>query len=426
MALWKYDLRGKALLFAITATSCQAFLLLGYDQGEYSLRIDFRPLICPIILLVCSYTIYKLTLLGALAVIIGPDTKFAKDFGYPDPSMQGNITALYIVGCVLGSIFCYFVAERMGRRAMLIIGGAAMIVGAAVQGSSHTIIQLIAGRIVMGLGNGINVSTAPLLISECSPASIRGALMTMQGTVTVLGVLVAYWTSYGTSFCQSSFQWRFPLGFQAIFAVFLILQTIGLPETPRWLLAHDRHDEASLVIAAIAGKPSNDPSVKRTISSIQKSLDKENQDGPFHFRELFTWGLTQNFRRLLLAISVQLAQQFSGSNMINYYSPLVFQKSVSLDRNSSLLLGGGAQCTYLLGSMIPVLLMDRYGRRFLLIVCSTGLSFCFIMITVMLYLGTRASEYSSIVFIYIFQLIRGIGWLPVRISRELRVFLGLI
>ena len=162
MHLWKHNLRGQALVTAVTLASCQAFLLLGFDQG-------------------------------VMAGIIGADNRFGRDFGNPGPDMQGNITSMYNIGCVLGSIATYFIGERLGRRTMLMTGGAIMIVGAVILGASYTIAQLIVGRIVTGIGNGMNSSTAPVYRSECSPALIRGALLTLQGTVTILGVVIAYW-----------------------------------------------------------------------------------------------------------------------------------------------------------------------------------------------------------------------------------------
>lgn len=128
-----------------------------------------------------------------MAGIIGADNRFGRDFNNPDPDMQGNITALYDIGCVVGSIACYFIGERFGRRTMLISGGTIMTIGAVILASSDTIAQLIAGRIITGIGNGMNSSTGPVYQSECSPASYRGALLTMQGTVTILGVVIAYW-----------------------------------------------------------------------------------------------------------------------------------------------------------------------------------------------------------------------------------------
>lgn len=345
--------------------------------------------------------------------IIGAENAFSRDFDNPDAAMQGNITGLYDIGCVLGSILCYFIGERFGRRTMLICGGFIMIIGAAILTSSYTVAQLIVGRIVTGFGNGMNSSTAPVYQSECSPANIRGGLLTLQGTVTILGVVIAYWTDYGTSFYSTSFQYRFPFAFQAVFAILLIVQVIGLPETPRWLVAHDRHEEARGVIAAIRGMPLDDVDVGRTLLDIQTGLEQEHAEGPFRFRELFTWGEVQNLRRLLLIISVQLGQQFSGSNMINYYLPSILQNDMGIGRNLSLILGGAAQCTYLVGSAIPVLLMDRYGRRSLLMWCSAGLCVCFTMVTILLSIGNKGADYAAVAFIFIFQLCYGIGWLPV-------------
>lgn len=352
---------------------------------------------------------------GVMAGLIGvDDNPFGRYFNSPDADMQGNITALYDIGCVVGSIICYFVGERFGRRSMLMLGGCIMIIGAIILGSSINVAQLIAGRIITGIGNGMNSSTAPVYLSECAPATYRGALLTLQGTLTIFGVVVAYWMDYGTSFSSTSFQWRFPLAFQGVFAILLVLQVIGLPESPRWLVQHDRYDEAQEVTAAIVDKDPNDPAVERTILDIRVGLEEEQKGGPFRFKELFTWGEVQNFRRLLITISIQLGQQFSGSNMINYYAPVIFQNSMGLTRNLSLILGGAAQCTYLVGSAIPVLLMDRFGRRALLLSCTVGLCFCFVMVSILLSLeGNRQAAYGATAFIFIFQLVYGIGWLPV-------------
>ncbi|KAI8712825.1 MFS domain-containing protein [Fusarium sp. LHS14.1] len=333
-----------------------------------------------------------------MAGLIEAENGFGRDFNHPNADMQGNITALYDIGCVVGSIICYFIGERFGRRTMLIAGGSIMIVGAAILSSSYTVAQLIFGRIVTGIGNGMNSSTAPVYQSECSPAAIRGALLTLQGTVTIPGVVISYWMDYGTSFTESSLQWRFPLAFQAVFAICLI---------------HEEYEEARQTIAAIVDKPDDDADVNRTLLDIRSGLEEEQKGGPFSIKELFSWGEVQNLRRLLITISIQLAQQFSGSNMINYYAPVIFQGSMGLNRNTSLIVGGCSQITYLIGSCIPVFLMDRYGRRTLLMACSAGLSFCFVMVSILLSLGSTGSAYGVTAFIFLFQLIIGVGWLPV-------------
>ena len=137
--MWKHNFRGKALVTAVTACSCQAFLLLGYDQG-------------------------------VMSGIIGAENRFARDFGHPDADMQGNIVGLYDVlhfpgqprgwdgsanstqiGCIIGSILVFFIGEHFGRRVMLMAGGSIMIIGSIILATSTTIAQLIVGRIVTGI-----------------------------------------------------------------------------------------------------------------------------------------------------------------------------------------------------------------------------------------------------------------------------------
>ncbi|KAK9319983.1 general substrate transporter [Lipomyces orientalis] len=382
MQLWKHKFTGKTLVFAITAAACQAFLLLGYDQG----------------------------VMGGL---VGANNKFGIDFNHPDANMQGNITALYDIGCVVGSILTYFVGEPLGRRRLLIMGGFIMIVGTAILSSSFTIGQLITGRIITGIGNGINSSTAPVFLSECSPASHRGLLNTFQGTVTILGVVIAYWLDYGLSFSSSSIQWRFPLAFQAFFAVFLVVQVIGLPETPRWLVQHERYEEARSTVAALLGKNEDDDEVTRALLDIRSVVVEEHKGGPFKFRELFAIDKTQNLRRLLLTISIQAGQQFSGSNFLNYYAPVIYQNEMKTSRNLALILGGCTEVTFLVGSALPLFVMDRFGRRNLLMISSVGLCLSFVMVAILLSIGSRGAAYGSTAFIFLFQLFYGVGWLPV-------------
>ncbi|KAF9884240.1 hypothetical protein FE257_001972 [Aspergillus nanangensis] len=380
--MWKHQYRGRALVWAITAASCQAFLLLGYDQG-------------------------------VMSGIVGAENNFAEQFNYPDANLQGDIVALYDIGCIIGSILVFLIGERFGRRKMLMSGGAIMVIGAIILATSTTVAQLIVGRIVTGLGNGMNSSTAPVYQSECSPPKSRGTLLTLQGTMTILGLCIAYWLDYGTSYTDLSLQWRFPLAFQAVFAVCLIVQVIGLPDTPRWLMQNDRHEEARAVIAALYDVPEDDEQVVQTLIDIESAIREDNQGGPLKMKEFFSGGKVQQFRRLVLITLIQIMQQFSGSNMINYYAPTVYQNAMNMSRNMSMILGGCTSLAYLVGSVIPLFLMDRYGRRVLMMVSSAGLCLCFIMAAVLLSLQNLQAAYGATAFIFLFQISYALGFLPV-------------
>jgi hypothetical protein len=237
----------------------------------------------------------------------------------------------------------------------------------------------------------------------------------MQGTVTIIGLCIAYWLDYGLSFAAGGIQWRFPISFQAFFAVCLVLQMIPLPETPRYLIEKGRNTEAASILARLHGPDVSvdDEEVVFQRRQIETSLEIESAGGPFRFVELLQGGKIQNFRRVVLCCAVNLMQQFTGSNMINYYAPVVYANTMGLSRNLSLILGGCTSLTYLAASFIPLWTVEKFGRRALLMFSAAGLCFCFSMASIMLSIGTRSTAYAATAFVFIFQIFLGIGWLPI-------------
>jgi MFS family permease len=277
-------LRGRYLHWAVTAASCQAFLLLGYDQG-------------------------------VMSGLIGANNQFGQTFNNPDSTMQGLLTSIYDIGCAVGCLLSLVIGHKFGRRQMIIAGGSIMIIGTIILGSSYTVPQFLVGRIVTGIGNGINSSTVPAYQSELARPEQRGMLLSAQGTVTILGLCIAYWLDYGLSFVDTPVQWRFPISFQAFFAIFLVLQMIPLPDSPRWLCEQDRSDEAASVLARLQlDQPANEssPEVVHLRHQIESSIEIESAGGPFKYKELWSGGQMGNLRRMILAAVVNIQQQFTG------------------------------------------------------------------------------------------------------------------
>jgi MFS family permease len=201
----------------------------------------------------------------------------------------------------------------------MMLGGFIMVIGViiqvtAVKGNRATA-QFIIGRTITGVGNGINTSTIPTYQAECSRTSNRGLLICIEGGIIAFGTMIAYWIDYGASYGPDNLTWRFPIAFQIVFGVILIVGTKFLPESPRWLLTKDRHEDALDVIAALSGLETTDPEVHLQHSLIIDSIKASGQvGGKTSFKALFTGGKTQHFRRMMLGASSQFFQQLGGCN----------------------------------------------------------------------------------------------------------------
>lgn len=176
---------------------------------------------------------------------------------------------------------------------------------------------MLVARVITGLGNGLLTSTVPAYQSECAKPARRGQLVLFEGSLITFGIMVSYWINVGFFFPKSSVSWRFPIAFQIVFAVIMIvcMYMFRLPESPRWLVAKGRNAEALAVLAALDNTSVSDPEVRRTWHGIVDAVKAEDASG-FSFRQLFTGGKTQNFRRTLLGMASQMHQQISGM-----YSP---------------------------------------------------------------------------------------------------------
>jgi MFS family permease len=259
--------------------------------------------------------------------LIGANNQFGQTFNNPDSTMQGLLTSIYDIGCAVGCLLSFVVGHMFGRRKMIIAGGSIMIIGTIILGSSYTVAQFLVGRIVTGIGNGINSSTVPAYQSELARPEKRGMLLSAQGTVTILGLCIAYWLDYGLSFVDSPVQWRFPISFQAFFAACLVLQMIPLPDSPRWLCEQDRSDEAASVLARLQMvQPANEsnPDVVHLRRQIETSIEIESAGGPFQYKELWSGGQMGNLRRMILAAVVNIQQQFTGKKLALFFLRIMY------------------------------------------------------------------------------------------------------
>ncbi|EWZ47119.1 hypothetical protein FOCG_11125 [Fusarium oxysporum f. sp. radicis-lycopersici 26381] len=257
-------------------------------------------------------------------------------------NVLATVTAIYDIGCFVGAVITFTIGERLGRKKAIIIGTVIMSIGIVVKVTSYSLPQMTVGRVVLGIGNGINTATAPIWQTETAQAKWRGKLVILEMAMNIAGFCLVNWINYGLSFVEGSVAWRFPLAFQFVFIFVLFATVPWLPESPRWLIAHGRTQEATEILACIEDKPTTSPVVTAQLHEIQYSVDYELQHAvkwkDILLRRNKDTADTKTLRRLLLSANTQLMQQFGGINIMSYYMPTVLINSVGLSERMARLL----------------------------------------------------------------------------------------
>ncbi|KAF2114845.1 general substrate transporter [Lophiotrema nucula] len=380
-------LTGRPLNLAISIVATTGFLLFGYDQGVMSGIISADPFM--------TYF---------------PET-------YNDSTWQGFVTAIYEIGCFIGSIFILMFGDKIGRRRAMIMGAFIMILGVAIQVSSvkghAATAQFIIGRTVTGVGNGINTSVIPSYQAECSKTKNRGLLICIEGGVIAFGTLIAYWIDYGCTYGPPDLTWRFPIAFQVVFGLIVLIAPFWLPESPRWLLTRDRSDEATRVIAALRGLSIHDDETQLEVNIIMDSIRASgHKGGNTPFSALFTGGKTQHFRRMMLGASAQFFQQIGGCNAVIYYFPLLFENSIGQNHNMSLILGGVNMIVYSIFATVSWFIIERAGRRKLFLIGTVGQCLSMVLVFACLIPGDPNSAKGAAVGLFTYIAFFGATWLP--------------
>ncbi|KAK6503841.1 hypothetical protein TWF481_008847 [Arthrobotrys musiformis] len=384
-------LHGRPLSLLISTICTIGFLLFGYDQGVMS------------------------------GLITHPNFNSTFPATKDNSTMQGLVTALYEIGCLLGAIFILFFGDSVGRKKGIIAGATIMILGTVVQVCSFgSLAQFVAGRIITGVGNGMNTSCIPTYQAECATTKNRGLLICIQGGIIAFGTLISYWLNYGVTQYEGSFSWRFPIAFQIVFGLMILIGMAGLPDSPRWLLSRGRDEEGTAVISAIYGHAidSHETQLHKRIilesiaasSSPSATPDKKAHVTPFS--ELITNGKTQHFRRMLLGASSQLMQQVGGCNAVIYYFPILFQSSIGQSRHSSLVMGGVNMIVYSIFATMSWFIIERVGRRKLFLWGTVGQMAGMIITFAGLIPGTPHAAKGAAAGLFVYIAAFGASWLP--------------
>ncbi|KAL4894773.1 general substrate transporter [Aspergillus ambiguus] len=386
MAPPKYaGLCGRPLSLSISTVATTGFLLFGYDQGVMS------------------------------GIISDPafNNMFTATKG--DNTMQATVTAVYEVGCLVGAIFALMFGERLGRRRMVLFGACVMIVGVVIQVSampnSLPLLQFIFGRVITGIGNGMNTSTIPTYQAECSKTSNRGLLICIEGGVIAIGTAIAYWIDYGAHFGPPDLVWRFPIAFQVFFGIVIIVGMIYLPESPRYLIAHNKIREGETVLAALANEEIDSHHIQLEKNLVLDSIRASGAEKT-RFRDLLTGGPSQHLRRMLVGSSSQVFQQISGCNAVIYYLPVLLEQSIGQSHNFALLIGGINMICYAIFATFSWFFVEKIGRRKLFLGGSYGQCAAMVIVFGCLIPGDSESAKGAVFGLFLYMCFFGATWLP--------------
>ena len=321
-----------------------------------------------------SYVLYVSIVAALGGLLFGFDTaiiagaaRFLKERFALSAFGEGLAVSIVLVGCMAGAAIAGSVSDRLGRRRFMFISAVLFFISALGCAIPQNLIQFLIFRFIGGLAIGSASIVSPLYISEVAPPKIRGALVSVNQLAIVTGILMSYFVSWilvGAG--AANWRWMFATG--AVPAVVFFLFVLGVPESPRWLVKQGRESEAATILTRLNG-----PEIaKAEIVNIKETLTLEGGS----LKEL----LQPGFRTaLFIGIFLAVFQQITGFNAVIYYAPRFFE-AAGLARSSAILQSALIGVVNVVFTLVAIALVDRLGRKPMLMVGSAGMGLSFILL----------------------------------------------
>ncbi|HAG39915.1 MAG TPA: MFS transporter, partial [Pseudoalteromonas sp.] len=305
-------------------------------------------------------------------VINGTVSALGNAFNSSSVATGFNVASV-LLGCAVGALAAGPLADKFGRRAIMIITAIIFAISAFGSGISESSAEFIFYRLFGGLGIGAASVLAPAYIAEVAPAALRGRLATLQQLAIVLGLFAAFLSNYLIADAAGSAQnilmldtaaWRWMFWAELVPAILFLVGVLFIPESPRYLVAQGKVDDAKTVFSKI----SND-NVAAQISDVKSSLRSDKKPS---IRDLFIDGSKKVHPIVWAGVALSVFQQFVGINVVFYYGSELWQ-AAGFDESQSLFINVLAGTTNIVSTFIAIALVDKIGRKPLLLVGSIGM-----------------------------------------------------
>ncbi|KAK2016125.1 hexose transporter [Colletotrichum eremochloae] len=335
-------------------------------------------------------------------------------FDHPTGQLLGLLAALYQIGS-LGSIpIVPYFTDHFGRRLPIVIGGVITIAGALLQGCCQNMGGFMGGRVLLGFGNSFSQMASPMLLTEICHPQHRARLTTVYNCLWNVGSLIVAWVCFGTDFMNNQYSWRIPAIIQALPSVVQIVGIYWVPESPRYLIANDKLDEALAILAKYhANGNAEHPTVKFEYREIRDTIRLERLANE-HSSYLDFFRSPGNRYRLMILISLGIFSQWSGNAIISNYTNILYDNAGITNSTAKLGLSAGSSMVSLIVSITFALMVDKFGRRPTFLTSTGGMfgTFVFWTLTCALYeeYGSPGANHAMIFFIWVFNVAYAIAW----------------
>ena len=300
-----------------------------------------------------------------IGVISGAILFIKRDFSL-SPGMEEVVVSSVLLGSLIGAAVGGRLADRLGRRNVLMITAGVFASGAIGSALAPGTAWLIAGRVVAGAAVGVASFVAPLYISEIAAADIRGKLVSINQLAITGGIVISYLVDYAFATSQA---WRWMFALAVIPAAAFGIGLLFIPDSPRWLAARGHADRARAVLKRIRGPEQ----VEGEFSEIQESVAQQTG----HWSELFSPLLRP---AMTVGVGLAIAQQVTGINTVIYYGPTIFRFAGLPSASAAILASVGVGIVNLVMTVVAMQLIDRVGRRPLLLVSLAGMALSLIVL----------------------------------------------
>ncbi|KAK0827840.1 hypothetical protein LTR73_005442 [Friedmanniomyces endolithicus] len=372
--------------------------------------------------LMCAFSAFAGMLFGYdsgyIASVLGM-AEFKKAYGSPatgtyTTSQKGLIVAILSCGTFCGALISGSLADRFGRRTIIIAGCVVFLAGVVIQVAHISIPALVVGRLVAGFGVGFVSAVNILYMSEVAPRRVRGAIVSSYQFAITLGIMLASCVGYATQDRTDSSAFRIPIGIQFLWALVLIIGLLLLPESPRYFVKKGRLDLAMKALARVRGQPVSSEFVLNELAEIQANFEYEQQLGEVSWLGCFSGGVWtggSNARKVFIGTALQTCQQATGINFVFYYSVTFLQE---IHVRNPFLIGLVTTIVNVASTPVSFYTIERFGRRPLLIYGALAMMVCEMTIAIvgLALPNSQTANYCLITFVCLYVFFFASTWGP--------------